>query len=202
MEKILCRECKQSKELDEFYRRKSDGKLTNKICKTCRREQAKNAYYEKGGFDALKQWREENPELYRLQHQTNNRKRKERMAIDPEFANYVREQKRLNHKKNFISGMVSRARQRATKLGLQFEVTVENIVIPELCPILEVPLVLGTKGDYQFSPSIDRLDSSKGYTLDNIRVISSLANTMKNCATKDQLLTFSRNIPVYIQSVI
>jgi len=45
MEKILCRECKQSKELDEFYRRKSDGKLTNKICKTCRREQAKNAYY-------------------------------------------------------------------------------------------------------------------------------------------------------------
>jgi hypothetical protein len=45
-----------------------------------------------------------------------------------------------------------------------------------------------------FSPSIDRIDSTKGYIKDNIQVLSFLGNRMKNSATPDQLLTFAKNI--------
>ena len=45
-----------------------------------------------------------------------------------------------------------------------------------------------------YSPSIDRIDSTKGYIKDNIQVISSIANRMKWNATKEQLLTFCKGV--------
>jgi hypothetical protein len=41
------------------------------------------------------------------------------------------------------------------------------------------------------SPSLDRVDNSKGYTKDNVWVISQLANKMKNNASLDQLRCFA-----------
>ena len=63
-----------------------------------------------------------------------------------------------------------------------------------MCPILEVPLEFGTKGNYEFSPSIDRIDNSKGYVKGNIQIISKKANSMKNSASAEELRTFCKNI--------
>jgi hypothetical protein len=60
--------------------------------------------------------------------------------------------------------------------------TLEDIIIPEICPVLKIPL----KADLQSSdnsPSLDRLIPSKGYIKENVRVISSRANMIKNCGT-------------------
>jgi hypothetical protein len=75
--------------------------------------------------------------------------------------------------------LLGKARYRARTKGIEFDLVEADIVIPERCPILGIPLQLG--GDKFNSPSIDRFDNSKGYTKDNIRVISHRANTIK-CA--------------------
>ena len=59
-----------------------------------------------------------------------------------------------------------------------------------MCPALGIRLSLLKEGRTH-SPSIDRIDSSKGYTPDNIQVISTLANRMKQNATPDQLKAFA-----------
>jgi hypothetical protein len=79
--------------------------------------------------------------------------------------------------------MLARTKSRATLRGLPFELTLEDINIPEVCPVFNVPMVVGTV----YTPSIDRIDSTKGYTKDNIQVISYRANLLKNNATLIEL---------------
>ena len=91
-----------------------------------------------------------------------------------------------------------RAKQSAKEHGRDFDITVEDIIIPEVCPYLGMKLITEfDKYNYNHSInyySIDRIDSSKGYVKENIQIVSRLANTMKNNATTEQLVTFAKNI--------
>lgn len=79
------------------------------------------------------------------------------------------------------------AKSRAKAKGLDFTISKEDICIPELCPILSVPFEVGTP----YAPSLDRIDSSRGYTPDNIMVVTRKANVMKNNATREELERFA-----------
>ena len=83
------------------------------------------------------------------------------------------------------SPMWSRAKYRAKQKDLDFNITKEDIVIPDTCPLLGTPME---------SPSLDRIDSSKGYTKGNVWVISNRANTLKNDATLTELKTLVENL--------
>ena len=87
--------------------------------------------------------------------------------------------------------MWKQARHRTLESKMEFTIKVEDIVIPEVCPYLKVPFVAL---DPQLAPSLDRIDSSKGYTKDNIQVITRLANIMKNNATIEQLVQFAKGV--------
>lgn len=123
-----------------------------------------------------------------------NRRRNNKYKSDSRYKEHTRKLKRESARKNPEKGMVSRAKKRALSKGYEFDITKEDIYIPKVCPLLDIPLVLGTKGNYAASPSIDRIDPTKGYTKDNIWVISSKANTMKSNASSKELATFARNI--------
>lgn len=76
-----------------------------------------------------------------------------------------------------------------------FDISVDDIYIPEYCPYLNVKLSTDFSDVHSpFYFSIDRIDSSKGYVKGNIQVISKMANTMKNNATIEELVTFSENV--------
>jgi hypothetical protein len=45
---------------------------------------------------------------------------------------------------------------------------------------------------------LDKIIPELGYVKGNVRIISTLANTMKSNAIKDQLLTFAKNIESYM----
>jgi len=79
------------------------------------------------------------------------------------------------------------AKQRARKRGLDFTISIDDIVIPAVCPILLITLANVEGKCTSNSPSIDRLDNAKGYTKENIRVISWLANTRKSNLSRDDI---------------
>ena len=89
-----------------------------------------------------------------------------------------------------------RAYNRARAKGIPFDLEVSDIIIPEVCPILGIPIKenRGKPGAYKDSISIDKIEPSKGYTKGNIQVMSQLANQMKGSATPEQLLTFAHYI--------
>ena len=79
--------------------------------------------------------------------------------------------------------MVMKAKKNAKKSNIPFDLTSDCITMPEFCPVLGVPLQIGVGSTAYNSPSLDRFDSSKGYTRDNINVISWRANHLKNNGT-------------------
>ena len=88
-----------------------------------------------------------------------------------------------------------RAKQNSKDRGLEFNISVEDIIIPSHCPYLNIPLLTEQSSHHSKSYySIDRIDSSKGYIKGNIQIISLLANTMKNDATTEQLVMFANSI--------
>jgi hypothetical protein len=87
-------------------------------------------------------------------------------------------------------------RHRAKKNNLEFDISPTDIVIPLVCPILGIPIIKesiegGKTGPTTNSPSIDRMDNTKGYIQGNIHIISNKANTMKSSATPKELINFA-----------
>ena len=103
--------------------------------------------------------------------------------------------------------MRQRAKQRCKKSGREFNIKVSDIVIPDKCPILgiEINMNSGKSGAYKNSPSLDRIDNSKGYLPDNIQVISQAANAMKHDASWEELKLFAEwvfaNYPAQINEL-
>jgi hypothetical protein len=98
--------------------------------------------------------------------------------------------------KNPEKSMLYSSKFRAKKNNVEFTITKDDINIPLICPVLRQPLVKeciegGKTGPKGNSPSIDRIDNSKGYIPGNIQVISNKANTMKSSATPEELINFA-----------
>jgi len=94
--------------------------------------------------------------------------------------------KKLEHPEYF---MHSNVKHSAKRRGIEFTLAVEDIVVPEFCPILGIKLSHSNdkRGFYPNSPSIDRIDNSKVYHKDNIVIVSLRANTLKKDATIEEL---------------
>ena len=92
--------------------------------------------------------------------------------------------------------LLNTARNGAKRRGLGFMLALEDICIPAVCPLLGIPLVWDAYGKpySDNTPSLDRKDSSKGYTPENVWVVSWLANKIMATATAEQVRTVARNI--------
>lgn len=138
----------------------------------------KNTWYERNRHDP--EW------LKRHQEQGNEWRRNNKEAVKASY-----KKSKLKHPEKFL---LKQAKKRSLDKGLEFSLVLDDIIIPECCPIMGEVLQYIPNGYSDYSPSIDRVDSKKGYVKDNIQIISSIANRMKWTATQEQLLTFARGV--------
>jgi hypothetical protein len=96
-----------------------------------------------------------------------------------------------------VKYILYRTKSTSKNRNIEFNITEEDIIIPDVCPYLGIQInnqVMIGHGRHPDAPSLDRIDSSKGYIKGNVQVISDLANRMKQNATSEQLVTFAHNI--------
>lgn len=123
--------------------------------------------------------------------------RSDRKYYDTRCKDCVNSYNRKYRVYNPLHNMFHGSKLRAKKKGIEFSISKEYLesIWPKdnLCPALKIPLTSeGEKGRRtRFSPSLDRIDNSKGYIEGNIQIISWQANTMKSNATEDQLKSFA-----------
>lgn len=101
----------------------------------------------------------------------------------------VQSQAEYRHKEEYPKSMLlSNAKARAKQFNITFDLDIDDIVIPEVCPILGIRLKAGKKNHLPSSPSLDRIIPELGYVRGNVCVISHKANQMKSDLTKETLL--------------
>lgn len=89
--------------------------------------------------------------------------------------------------------LLSNAKQRARRAGLEFDITEEDVRIPARCPLLGIELRSNEGHLQDDSPSLDRINPAKGYIRGNVQVISHLANRAKNNLSAGQLDLLAEN---------
>jgi len=90
--------------------------------------------------------------------------------------------------------MFHNAQHRAKKKGIPFTITINDIIIPETCPLLGITLVSTNDKRDPRNPSLDQKIPGQGYTPDNIWVMSSRANWIKCDASLQELELLVENL--------
>jgi hypothetical protein len=89
---------------------------------------------------------------------------------------------------------------RAKNFNVSFSITLQDLIdmfpADNLCPVLKVPFVWGTKNNKELSPSLDRMIPELGYIKGNIKFISYKANRIKN----DSNVEILKNLIKYMES--
>ena len=94
--------------------------------------------------------------------------------------------------KNVVSGILSRARQRAKRQNLHFTISQDDITIPTHCPVLGIKLAVSRGHAKDGSPSLDRINPKKGYIPGNVTVMSNRANQIKSNGSADEHLLIAK----------
>lgn len=90
--------------------------------------------------------------------------------------------------------MLSRAKNRAKKNNLPFNLELGDIVIPDICPLLGIKIKSTEVRNSPNNPSLDKIIPEKGYIKGNIWIISNRANTLKNDASLQELELLVENL--------
>lgn len=171
-----CRTCSDLKELSEY----TSGRKNKYQCKTCINENAR------------KRWE--------LNKEKSNAKRRIRKKELPEIQKLMAKE---NSKKYYAS---TAGRAKTLLKGINdrtqgnHEITVEWLIEQlqkEFCPMTGIKFDMYAHPVYKknpYAPSVDRIDSSKGYTTDNTRIVIWQYNMAKAETTDSELLDFCKKV--------
>ena len=153
-----CSKCKEEKPKSEFSKTRTNKDGLSYLCSHCNRETSRK-------------YRADNAATY-----------------------YERQQRKREEEPTFIAQMLYNATSRANKKGLEVDIDVPFLT--ELldksnykCAVSGQSMTLTSLSRKKANPfrvSLDRIDSSKGYTKDNVRLVCWAVNQMKADRTEEE----------------
>lgn len=152
--------------------------VPKKLCPGCGTEKPANIKY----FIRSPRY-EDNLKPLCIECTKEERNEKQRPRIREYHATKGKERIRENPKPYFYRG----AKGSAKKRGIPFSITLDDMPeIPTHCPVFGFPLEMTLKGNSPRAPSLDRIDTTKGYEPGNIEFISWRANYLKRNGTLEE----------------
>ncbi len=116
---------------------------------------------------------------------------RESIKQDPEALqiarDYARAHMKSSRRKKPVLHMLIRARARSKARGLEFSLNATDVSVPDVCPVLGVPLRVADGVADDSSPELDRINNERGYVPGNVVVVSRRANRIKNDSTLEEL---------------
>ena len=112
-----------------------------------------------------------------------------------ELGRYRKRMHRIKTKEHILW---DNAKNRAKNKKLEFNIEESDIIIPSICPVLGIPILRDAPKVSPNSPSLDRIDNSKGYIKGNVCIISWRANSIKKDSSIEELtkiLDYMKNPP-------
>ena len=136
-----------------------------------------------------RQWRLANPNYHKEWYARNPDYNKQWCARNPNYAAETHARLYTGSFENKLKAMITLARKRARKKKLDCSITDKDFTPITHCPLLGIAFDFAKKGKgtADNSPTLDRINPSKGYVPGNVWVISAKANRMKSDATLRQL---------------
>ena len=105
-------------------------------------------------------------------------------------SNYFNIKKYTDISMPFLSYKIGKMKERSNDVTLTAEELLELIPKDLKCPVFGTKFSFGEGHNWKYkqnSMSVDRIDNNKGYSKDNLVIVSFKANTMKNSATLKEL---------------
>jgi hypothetical protein len=159
LDKKTCSRCKEEKLLSEFSLNNSAKDRLQYKCRACD-----------------------------INYQTQ--RRAENLDGDREYSRTYQRNRRLDFEYR-LQMLINSSKQRAKLNNREHNINVKDIKaiypVDSCCPIFGIKLKFNGAGFRDSSPSIDRIDSTKGYARDNIQIISWKANRIKGAASLQDL---------------
>lgn len=199
-----CTKCGIVKPLDKFHRDSTfkDGHRPRCAECVCTAKREKYAKDPEKAREKNRKWRAENlkkaREKDRRWYAKNAEKAcgysRKRYAENPE-----KYRKRAAAHRNTPHGraysLYKEALDRAIRKGMSFALSVEWVeerIIIDICPQTKLKFDLTGNGRTLFVPSIDRIDSTKGYTLENCQVVCWGYNALKQEQSHEDAIKIAR----------
>lgn len=176
MESKKCTCCGEIKLVSEFWNQKHGKFGVRAACKIC--DSAKYSAYRKSKLEKYAEY----SRIHR--------------ATDPNYASYdsLRKKKSKLTIDGFASKLFSSSKNRAKKKNLDFDLStsfIREMLVPLKCAATGFDLVLDDNLTGRIGPllpSLDRIDSSRGYLKDNVRLVCWWWNVMKQDWQEDLII--------------
>jgi len=179
---MICVKCKIEKSNDQFSKNHTMKSGYSNTCKACQKEYHKNRYND----DEQRRKRQEYAKTYYEQNKEVVLQKVKEYREKPEVKKNRSKKVKEDSLQNPAKYLWKHAKRRAKEKKLPFTITIEDIKVPEYCPVLGLKLIQGDGKVHDASPTLDKIIPSLGYIPENIIVMSKRANTLKSNGTLEE----------------